>query len=916
MATKNKAFKRVKPSLTSEELLAQIEERNKFNKGGFTAEGFDVNSTFTPTRVSDRTIANASGVGNNRFETPEIRTNADLAFALLQIPEFQVPEAPPAEEGEMPIQGQASASDFIQYFTQQVSPGSRATNENDKRAIENETGLSFFVQPTQDGGALFSDGIIRYNDGTVREYKQDGAYEVASLQDRSGSVYSDGTIRRKATTGEFVTQENISRLNGGLNGLLQGLFGEDYRTTQDYGNVTSAYGYKGNIHKGTDIVTNSDFLLPVDAKVLQVFQDDGTRWGDSSGHQGFGNSILVQLSSGERLRFSHMANPVQFQEGDVIPAYVAFGKQGETGNAYGTHLDLMYYDAEGNVADPSMFSGFAPAENNPFTSEALMAVKTALPNIKEGTSQYQGPEIKQYSDVQQPQPQQPVQEPQAQYSDIIKPELQNTQINQAPRPVMDTVQAVGNVLGQGIEKANLTGDKGFGVSELLQGDKAGAAEEINRTNPTGQFDLGITERLQNNPELGNQALSGTFERATENLPTRGKFDLGISEAMRGDKEGSQRVRQATFENIDRKIQEGVGSAQEFARNFLNQFKQENLPQPGQILGAKTAYASERTPSMVSMNNEFGLKIGDSPTNTLMSSQMTSQPGINVGENRSVRQAEGKSDIRDPFFTSGQADKYVSYLGENADQRAGGALDTSLFDKSFYERRDAEGDIKNVFSSTSMYQPAQKQFTDYRARENDKALNEWRSKYSDPMFYDQNEVNKLYNQLKSQSGSSFININTAPKPTEHKPSLEDYLRIGKTAAQWYAETGRQSELDALGADPRNNIDLNTGQLRGPNAILAPSSDNGYGHGNSNVNIPSGSVSNQQFSQGKQNVANVNNYYNQNPNSLSNRTQIPQYMPSGVRETFPVAGGNPQDFINSVTQQESIFDKAKKLFQRIF
>lgn len=48
---------------------------------------------------------------------------------------------------------------------------------------------------------------------------------------------------------------------------------------------------------------------------------------------------------------------------------------------------------------------------------------------------------------------------------------------------------------------------------------------------------------------------------------------------------------------------------------------------------------------------------------------------------------------------------------------------------------------------------------------------------------------------------------APAP---QPTLQDYLNKGKTAAQWYAETGRQSTLDAIDKDPNQKIDLNTGQ----------------------------------------------------------------------------------------------------------
>ena len=66
----------------------------------------------------------------------------------------------------------------------------------------------------------------------------------------------------------------------------------------------------------------------------------------------------------------------------------------------------------------------------------------------------------------------------------------------------------------------------------------------------------------------------------------------------------------------------------------------------------------------------------------------------------------------------------------------------------------------------------------------------------------------------------------------KPSLQDYLNMGKTAAQWYAETGRQSELDALRRNPRNRfndqgVPMSVGRRQGAtNAIRAASEGKSY------------------------------------------------------------------------------------------
>ena len=70
------------------------------------------------------------------------------------------------------------------------------------------------------------------------------------------------------------------------------------------------------------------------------------------------------------------------------------------------------------------------------------------------------------------------------------------------------------------------------------------------------------------------------------------------------------------------------------------------------------------------------------------------------------------------------------------------------------------------------------------------------------------------------------------PQTPKPTLGEYRAKGKTAAQWYAETGRQSTLDAIGKDVNKSVDLVTGKpsiVGGPRsgkAVVGPEGNVGF------------------------------------------------------------------------------------------
>ena len=244
-------------------------------------------------------------------------------------------------------QAQMTASDYLDQWTQDY--------QDMTPTIEG-------IGSSADGGTISTDGNIYYSDGTMRS-GDPGAYAIQSLPG-GGIRYSDGSVREQApyAVASMGTDQsgapivlysdgsvrygagNAPTGDQGLSGLIYGIFGQERPITQEYGNINPIEPTPGNVNVGTDIRTrdlsNKSYKIPIDAKVVEVYMDDGTRFGTQSGHKGYGNSLLLQLPSGEYLRFSHMDRIANVKPGDTISAGQTFGTAGTTGNTYGEHLDL------------------------------------------------------------------------------------------------------------------------------------------------------------------------------------------------------------------------------------------------------------------------------------------------------------------------------------------------------------------------------------------------------------------------------------------------------------------------------------------------------------------------------------------------------------------------------------------------
>lgn len=282
--------------------------------------------------------------------------------------------------------------------------------------------------------------------------------------------------------GPYPQQQSFIGPRIGFAGLQQGIFGNTRDVTQAYGNYNPQLEPNPTGRNiGVDLRANQDTLTsPFHGVVVQRFVDDGTRYGDRSGHKGYGNSVLVRLDSGEMLRFSHLADS-QLQQGDEINAGDVIGVSGATGNATGPHLDLEYYNQQGKIDNPENFLGFTQPQQN------------------QTPQQYQEPQ-------QQPE-----------------------NSSQGAKLATDPFFPQPRVLG-----ASTNIPSGEQYQQPMQNDGFLSRSVASAGRAVNAPEFGVSEALKDvqTPDLGvTEAVSGDFSQASKNLAnTLGvKKDFGVSE---------------------------------------------------------------------------------------------------------------------------------------------------------------------------------------------------------------------------------------------------------------------------------------------------------------------------------------------------------------------------------------------------
>lgn len=711
-------FSRSSRTRGSSDFFKELDEILKRNKGGFSTLAEDTGATpgfIVPGGMATRFSSQA----------PEIAGQTGSTIDRPVYPEIPQSEGyQPQEQQPLPDGGQA------QGFLDQLYQSYFQTNPE---ALEQYVG-SRAIASTVDGGTLFEDGTIYYSDGSFRQ-GDPSAQAIASMPD--GSIrYSDGSIKQSVP--------------GGLQGLIQGIFGQDRAITQEFGNYNPELEPGSGYNLGTDIRTRDlqgnqrAFALPVEAEVVQVFRDDGTRWGDQSGHQGYGNSVLLRLPSGEMLRFSHLSNLADLNVGDTIGAGQSFGTPGATGNVTGEHLDLEYYNSEGQIADPSQFSGFVDpsslrqqGQQEPQMSQAQPQqqptgmLQSVMQARQEGRSILDSiPTISEMTGLEQVQQAIPATQP-------MSPERQQ---------LGESVNRLGQQAGQVLGVSEFT-DPGFiGAGEAVSGDFKGAGKElsstIERANPTPRIDLGISEALRGDFQGAKKNITDTLSRIgnrVERLPGQIASSV-VDQAYASDGQDDQK--ESLSENISGGIRSAgeyfgdrLGAATDFAKGIVS-----NQPE------VDVSDASEQQAG-AGLDRLKGSREG-SPLNIfsrvkpeeLSGDRVVGQSsgGDLLGTAPTVSQARAKavSDTSDPFFSSPVFEKLRGFTNfADGEPGPNQALSLDIFSDRFYESPERTSE---VFGKTFLSDPA-------LAKATEKVKDSFRQRYSGDE-YDQADVDRILSSL--------------------------------------------------------------------------------------------------------------------------------------------------------------------------
>lgn len=701
--------------------LQDLENLLKRNTGSSTMVGQETSSNI-PMYLPGRPVTGQA----YSSETPTQGTAQSQAPAGVVRDYQDFPQFNDNESQDIPTDVQG----FLESFSQSVYRPQQPSSEQAQYLYE-QAGIPYAIQSMADGGIRMNTGEIIYS---TQETSSEEAYPKASMMD--GSVlWSDG-YTRQAPSGM-----------SGVEALSQALFGGQQTVTQQYGNYNPGMYGAGRSHQGTDFRTrdlqDKNQYMPVDGTVVQRLDN----------HPMYGNSVLIQLPTGEMMRLSHFSQLGDFGEGDTIPSGSLLGVYGSTGNSTGEHLDVELYSPEGQLIDPTQFRAFSD------------------PSVYGGRGEITGidPYATPATPVTQPQqaPQQQVQQPQQMPSPIREAVSGSvTRANNAAESIMNSPKQIGSLLGSQPVQRGAT--------------QAGnmIAPTIDRLNPTGTFDAGITEgaitpqaaqtRLdtvkQSQPSTG---VFGKLRQSAGNLTEAVGDTLGIPEGSTSELIAggpTRRTNQAMASEINKAQGSqpgqslGVLDSLKDVGQDVNQFTNEKLSQAGEgikslaqsgVSQLQSVFAPKQTQEKRAVGDVAGTATGTDPI-TRSSSVMDSAP--------SMANFSPMSKVQDQFFRSGADKNYSDYLPDNASQKYGGALSLDLFSDKFFQN---EGNISDVFGGSSLYAPAQGKFEAYQA-----------------------EQRRIEEERRARENKS-------------RPSLEDYLRMGKTKAQYYAETGQQSVADAAG-----------------------------------------------------------------------------------------------------------------------
>lgn len=783
-------FSRSARSKSSEEFLEELERLARLNRGGFSTfadesgyqPGFIVPGA-TPVRQG-QFVPDIAGQTRQTQATPP--TYPDIPESINYSPEIG-PEPQPAPEG--------SVEEF-QEMTQAL--------------------MSYPVSQTDDGGLLMSNGTVVYEDGSVRQATQQDVPQVLAELSDGSVMLTDGTI--------VSPTQQIGRAYSGVSGLSELLFGRQQKITQEYGNYNPKF-YKSGYHSGVDFRTrdldqNFNFTLPFDAQIVDIKT--------AASGSPYGNSVLLQLPDGSMMRLSHLSDIINAQPGTTIRAFDYIGTPGNTGLSTGEHLDVEYFNSDGQRVDPATFM-FNAAD---YVDEGLIkeAMTPDLSNLPEQEREF----VRQQREYLQQNPDSPmtldpnqIQAPQQQDTllDSVRQARESgdsilDQITSQPitETAQDITQAVGQVpqrvqeaaqpmsperqqLASGVEdvaqRAGLQAEGG--LSELTEQGKGergqrspamqarvsalGRQPDVN--NPYRQFLGNVTERVGDTLGVPEGSLSETIAGgptkrtnvalASEIGSTRPEQVPGIRQNLRDIGQDLQARAGRAAENVGAGVRGGLENARSKVKKFIEELQPgagvERLKQgDSKSGGANANLFSRKKPEQMSPDRVVGKSSGG---NLLAG-----------GPSQGIAAARAKADTSDPFFKSPLFQKVKGFtnIAKNEPIRDQ-ALSQDIFVDEFYDQPER---VSGVFGQTYMREPALKKATQ-------RVKDQYRQRFSGSEW-DQGDVERIL-----QSLPDTLNYTpNLPQPKKKKrTTLAEYLARGGTLARWYARTGQQSKLDSMG-----------------------------------------------------------------------------------------------------------------------
>jgi murein DD-endopeptidase MepM/ murein hydrolase activator NlpD len=708
--SKRRVFERKPEELQA--FLDYLDELTRKDRGSGLYEAYDVN----PRAFRVGEVRDPSGLGQDIQRDP-VRFSQ---YAPGVIP-FEAPNVggvepyqfdPALYEQWQMEQPQQPGSNFMtdnEAFQDrpQAEPGSA---QEFKQLVDQMT--AYPVTRSDDGGLIMSDGSIRYNDGTTRMATQaDVPRPVRELSNGMVLLTNGDIIDPNTTIGEVYQ---------GASGLSNLLFGREQHVTQQYGNYNPNL-YKSGRHSGIDYRTRDldqdfAFVLPFNARVRQVITEE-------SGSP-YGNSVLLELPDGKMIRMSHLGQIGNLQEGQTIGAFEFIGTPGNTGVSTGEHLDVEYYNPDGSRLDPNQF--MLDASNMVDYRKISESI-----NVDEGSL---SPEDRAWAKAQKDLHSQGVEaSPSPQMvQEYMQQEVGQQQPQQASQE--QPRQPFRERLASGVEQWNPTGQYGVGATELMRGDTEGAKQELSQTvegmSPI-RAELGIGEMirgedpvqarisaLSQQPKVPaeDRGLWGKTRQLLGNVTERFGDMLGfpegsISETIAGG--ATKRTNQALANQIGGQAPEQVPGIRQNIADIGQDLKSKGRSSVEQIAQSGRDVLRQAGEGVRDLKEGAkGIASGLFEKMPLMSLFEGQKQVGDVSGEQSVSEGMAKTgpkDIRDAFFKFGGTSDFAKYLVDNAQEKKGGALDTSLFKSDFYQDPNA---IANVFGQTSQGKEATDKFRDY------------------------------------------------------------------------------------------------------------------------------------------------------------------------------------------------------------